>query len=1136
MVDFLIVRSLFCHFKVNLHRIMLRNSLRLVISLSVLVACGPADNAVTYGSGSAGAGANNSAPDAGAPIFESIFEDAAPLIVDVSENASDAEDDDLTYTVTSIDPIDADVVVDLISGILTYSPAENFNGHVTVVYEVSDTFRSSPNTVDVDVDAVNDAPTAPDHNDIEIDEDSGMLLIDLLTDSSDIDGDEITLDEITISAPNGTVILSADLTSAEYTPNPDFFGADSFEYQISDTTGATATGLVSIEVIGQNDAPVANAAEENIDEDSVDQTLDLANFSEHADPVNLTYSIDANGLAAVLNGSVVTFNPDENFNGDAVFTYTVSDDDPTPETASNSVTFHVAPVNDDPKAINGTMELDEDTVSNIDLATLISDVDGDNLSISISVLPGNGSIVNSGGTVYEFIPTPDYEGMDSFTYGIDDGNGGNAEGTVTITVNFVNDDPTASNGTDSGDEDTSVSTDVVALGDDVDINDNLSLSSVSTASNGTVTMSGDLAVYTPNLDYHGIDSYTFTLEDDDGLTATASITVTVNSVNDDPTAINGTDSGDEDASVSTDVVALGDDVDINDNLSLSSVSTASNGTVTMSGDLAVYTPNLDYHGIDSYTFTLEDGDGLTATASITVTVNSVDDSPVAMADSFEVLENMLNAPLDVLSNDTDGDGDLLVVSAVDDSQVTNGILTLNAGLLLFTPDADYFGPAGSFTYTVSDGTYSDTATATITVTQENAFADSLAYELMGVATQPQGFYSQVTENGSAFLLNIPGYNPLLTNLNGQGDVLFTATVDAALPNQSYTLTSAVLSTATNNNLMLAMNFDSGSMKIATCMSFDAIGNLLWSKSVRIANDSGHSVSAVAGLPNGGALLAVYSDSSDSTIMVVLGSYGVEEDEITYDFGSHIINAIVPYAGNEYIALSDSGILVLEDDGDAVFHYGGAVGSSINIASARVTTNGILMSGSDQSGVSIGAYSSLYDPTLAFNPVWWSNTLADPLGQLDIEHNDLVLDDAGNFVSAGSISNIAGGTVVPTLHRLDPVGVSVSLSSFAAFTDGRFEGLIPNQTAANVVGSYNFGANFNFFTMSFDAADTVVSSCSTFGSAANQNFVSTPGTDVGMNLSKTNTINNSSSNRISIGANPATITLRISAVTRESLCL
>jgi hypothetical protein len=219
----------------------------------------------------------------------------------------------------------------------------------------------------------------------------------------------------------------------------------------------------------------------------------------------------------------------------------------------------------------------------------------------------------------------------------------------------------------------------------------------------------------------------------------------------------------------------------------------------------------------------------------------------------------------------------------------------------------------------------------------------------------------------------------------------------------------------------------------------------------------------------------------------------------------------------------------------VFHYGGAVGASINIASARVTADGILMSGSDQSGATLGAYSSLYDPGMVINPVLWSNTLADPLAQLDIEHNDLVLDSAGNFVSAGSINNIAGGTVVPTLHRLDSAGASVSLSSFAAFVDGRFDGLIPNQTAANVVGSYNAGTDFSFFTMSFDAADAVVSSCSTFGSAANLNFVSAPGTDVGMNLTKTNTTTSDSDN-VSIHANTPIITLQPSVVSREALCL
>jgi len=1212
---------------------MFRNSLHLIISLSVLVACGPLDNDVTSGSGSAGAGANNSAPDPGLPVVADINEDAT-FERNLSDFATDVEDDALTYTITT-SPLNGVAVVDPLTGEFTYTPDENFNDEITpelIIYEVADRYKSSLNTIDITVLAVNDAPNADDLLIDDLLEDSTALTIDLAALSSDVDeNDEVSLEaDLLVEAAHGTVVIDTVNFTAAYTPNPDYFGNDSFEYEISDNIGTTASGLVSLVIINQDDAPVANPAEENTDEDSAGQALDLSLFTEHADPVQMSYSIDTSSLvggSATIVGSVVTFIPDANFNGDAEFVYTVADEDPTPDTASNSVTFHVAPVNDDPIADNGTLTVDEDSLGDIDLALLMSDIDGDNLTITMVTNPGNGSWTNSG-TVYTYSPNNNFYGSDSFAYEISDSAGGLASGLISITINSVNDDPTADNAADSCNEDESVSTNVVALGSDIDLADSLTLDSVGAANNGVVSINGDNAVYTPNADYYGIDSYTYTLADNDGATATATITVTVSPVNDNPVATDGTDSCNEDEASSTNVIALSSDVDTTDVLSISGTTDGNNGSCQIVGDVVVYTPNADYNGVDTYTFTITDGNGGFDTASVTITVipvnddpiaggtsdncdedssattlllstfntdidgdvltldsvgnatngsvsqgiddatftpdadfngvatytytvtdsyggfdtglvtinvAPVNDAPVATNDTFDVMENSQGATLSVLDNDIDIDGDILSVTAVDGTSVTNGTITLNAGLVVFTPNADYFGDAGSFVYTIEDPSgLSHTASAAITITEENAFANSLEYELAGASPQPQGFYSQVLESGSAFVLNIPGSNPLLTNLNGQGDVLFSLSIDAALPNTSYALTHASVSCADDNGVTLAMTFDNGNVQASTCMSFDAVGNLLWSKAVTIVGGT-HSVSAVIELDDGGALLAVYSGYLDETVVVVLNSNGNEVDELQYDIGTHIINALVPYTGNFYLALSDSGILIIESDGDARFNYGGTTGSSVNIKSARNTANGILLAGTDESGSSLGAYSSLYDPNLVLNPVVWSNTLSDPAGLLDITHNDVVLDAAGDFIAAGSVTDINNGSITPSLHRLDNLGSALSLSSFVAFVDGSFEGLIPNQTAANVVGAYNDSTDFNFFTMSFDANDTVISSCSTFGSGANVNFVSTADSDVSLGLTRTSA-SDSSSNIISVNSNSPTITPLPSAIDRASLCL
>ena len=697
---------------------MLRNSLHFVISLSVLVACGPSDNSVTPGVGSLGAGANNAPPNAGNPISETILEDSPRLTVNLAKEVTDVEGDTLTYAITSISPIDADVVVDLVSGILIYSPTENFNGHVTVLYEVSDKFKSSPNTVDVEVTAVNDAPTAPSI-DVEIDEDGGIQLIDLL--AFDVDGDEITLDEITIHPLHGTLYISPDLTSAQYMPDPDFFGADSFEYKISDPDGRTDTGEVSIEVGNQNDAPVAYPAEKNIDEDSIGQTLDLANFVQHPDAVNLDYSIDANGLNAVVNGSIVTFSPDKDFNGDVDFTYAVSDQDPTPEISSNSVTFHVAPINDDPIAYPGLLALDEDSANSINLAHLSYDIEGDDLSISLSGFPANGDLVNRGATIYEYTPNPDYYGTDSFTYAIDDGNGGNAEGIVTITVDPINDDPIAENGPMVLDEDTVSSVDLAALISDAD-DDNLSISISGFPVNGDlVTISATIYEYTPNPNYEGSDLFKYTVDDGNGGNDEGTVGITVDPVNDAPTASSGTADVDEDDSVSTDVVALGSDVDLSDTLILSEVTPGANGVVTINGDLAVYTPNADFNGTDSYTFTLQDSGLLTVIETVHVTIKPINDAPRDGDFSDSVEEDApFTIDLALGTGATDIEGDTISLSDFDTVSAEGGTIVFVSGnSVTYTPAADFNG-TDTFKFVLTDSqpenAESDPFTITMTVT------------------------------------------------------------------------------------------------------------------------------------------------------------------------------------------------------------------------------------------------------------------------------------------------------------------------------------------------------------------------------------------------------------------------------------
>ncbi len=167
---------------------------------------------------------------------------------------------------------------------------------------------------------------------------------------------------------------------------------------------------------------------------------------------------------------------------------------------------------------------------------------------------------------------------------------------------------------------------------------------------------------------------------------------------------------------------LGNDTDTDgDPLTAVLDSTTSNGTLALNADGSfTYTPNADFSGTDSFTYFANDGTSNSNLATVNITVNLVNDPPVANDDAYTTDEDtpLTVAAPGVLGNDTDTDGDPL--TAVLDSTTSNGTLALNAdGSFTYTPNADFSG-TDSFTYFANDGTSnSNLATVTITVNPVN---------------------------------------------------------------------------------------------------------------------------------------------------------------------------------------------------------------------------------------------------------------------------------------------------------------------------------------------------------------------------------------------------------------------------------
>ena len=675
-----------------------------------------------------------------------VNEDATLISTNVISNDTEQDGDTLSLTAVSTDGTGT-VAVNSDGLSVDYTPAANFNGTETITYTVSDGALSANGTFTITVTAVNDAPVAV-ANTLTVDEDSSISNTDVIANDTDVEDDTLTLTAVSTDG-TGTVAVNSDGLSVDYTPAANFNGTETITYTVSD--GAlSANGTFTITVTAVNDAPVAVANTLTVDEDSsISNTDVIANDTDvEDDTLTLTaVSTDGTGTVAVnSDGLSVDYTPAANFNGTETITYTVSDgalsanaanfngtetitytvSDGT-DTSEGTFTITVTAVNDAPVAVANTLTVDEDSsISNTDVIANDTDVEDDTLTLTAVSTDGTGTVaVNADGLSVDYTPAANFNGTETITYTVSDG-ALSANGTFTITVTAVNDAPVAVANTLTVDEDSSISnTDVIANDTDVE-DDTLTLTAVSTDGTGTVAVNSDgLSVdYTPAANFNGTETITYTVSDGTD-TSEGTFTITVTAVNDAPVAVANTLTVDEDSSISnTDVIANDTDVE-DDTLTLTAVSTDGTGTVAVNSDgLSVdYTPAANFNGTETITYTVSDGTD-TSEGTFTITVTAVNDAPVAIEDSLEVIEDSTLTSTDVIANDTDIDGDTLSLTAV--STDGTGTVAVNSdGLSVdYTPAANFNGTE-TITYTVSDGTDTSEGTFTVTVTSNDLDEDGV---------------------------------------------------------------------------------------------------------------------------------------------------------------------------------------------------------------------------------------------------------------------------------------------------------------------------------------------------------------------------------------------------------------------------
>ena len=676
--------------------------------------------------------------------------------------------------------------IDASSGVLTFksppdfeSPADadamnDYNVTVLATVGTGDDAVTGTLPVTVTVIDVNEAPVAVD--DYAFTNEVTAVVINVVANDTDVDaGTTLSVTEVGTPA-NGAAVIAANNTTITYTPDAGFAGYDTFTYTVSDHDAndpRTDTGTVTVSVapvVTSESGLTAITYEEN-------GTEAVDTYSTNGSP---TWSLtgDDSDAFTIDSGGVLTFNrppdyespTDDDTNNVYLLTVVATVQSGGSEvTVTKSVTVSVTDVTD-PPTVTGLTQVDYAENGTGDVATYTSSG-----SPAWDLLgPDSADFAISGGGVLTFNSPPNYE------IPVD----GDEDNVYEVTVQ-------AALGSEVGELDVTITvTDLPGVSGPAvsDYPENGTVAVVTYTSSGSPTWSllgadeGDFAISNVADDTNGELSfasppnyekpadgtegdrdniYEVTVRASEGTeVSTLAVTVTVVDVDDTvPTAVDDTATTAEDTPV--DIAVLDNDLlalNSTNTLSVSEVGNAGNGTVSTDNSTVTYAPAEHFNGEDSFTYTISDGTN-TATGTVTVTVTPVNDEPSAETDNVVTVANTAIV-IDVVANDTDVDGDALIVSAVE-TGLTRGTAVITDGLttkITYTPNGyDY---TQEFTYTVSDGIDIDTGTVRVTVESADAdVGDLVALSGLtvtsGTGNQTVELNEEFAEDTASYTLNVP---------------------------------------------------------------------------------------------------------------------------------------------------------------------------------------------------------------------------------------------------------------------------------------------------------------------------------------------------------------------------------------------
>ena len=792
----------------------------------------------------------------------------APVTVDVLTNDGFTNGDKAITGVTD----GAHGTVSISNGQVVYTPTSGYVGNDSFTYTV--TSGGIEETATVYLTLTNSAPTLPHWTAIN-GEDSPIGIPGLLLDtSSDADGDTMTVTDFTVNgttwqagetanlAGYGSLTITSD-GSVTFIPVADWNGnVPVVTYTATDgRDNGSVTSTLTIQYNAIPDAVDDNATTHA----GVAKVIDvLANdrFS-NSDKAVTAVTQGNNGSVAIENGKV-RYTPNAGFNGTDSFTYTVTSGGVT-ETATVNVTIaNIAPVAHDDFTWTA-----EDTTLTRSAATglLANDSDDDNDALAITqfstgtqiyaagqtaTLAGMGDLTINADGSYTFVPVADWNGaVQPILYQVSDGNGGFSVATLLLTVN-----PIADAVNDSVSTHADVPVVIDALDNDSFSNSDQTITGVTAAAHGTVTIENNTLVYRPNAGYVGSDTFDYTVTSG-GKTETATVTVDVTNVAPRLTSVPTISTPEDTTLNSTAAQNLLTNAHDDDGDALAVTEFTVGGTRYLAGDTATlagygdltiradgsftFVPVADWNGVPpAATYTISDGkDGGVSTTTLAFSVTPVADAKDDTASTHAGVA----VTIDALHNDSFSNADKAIID-VDQGQ--HGSVTIENGQLVYRPVAGYVGQ-DTFTYTVESGGVRETANVTVTLTNSvpvatgETVASPEDYEARGDlllndrdADGDPLFIAGFTVGGQTYqpgdTARLPGVGELTIERNGGYRFTPVADWNGTAPVVTYTVSdgndggTATATLAITVTPVADVKDDSATTHAGVPVTIDAIGN------------------------------------------------------------------------------------------------------------------------------------------------------------------------------------------------------------------------------------------------------------------------------------------------------------------------